>query len=832
MQLPTSPRAPAAPTRAMDPTAAELHAAAADRRLAPPLAGGGGDGALEGVIDLSSSGTESDDPGGAGGKRPRRAAEGGGTGREEKRARVLAAAAAVPAGFLDPLPPVRLLPPPGTSVTRQFWKAGDYDGKPQLLENEAAKHSDSGMEHVRVHPKFLHSNATSHKWALGAFAELLDNSLDEVANGATYVNIDMIENKKDGTRMLLVEDDGGGMDPDKMRHCMSLGYSAKSKVKNTIGQYGNGFKTSTMRLGADVLVFSRSRGYEGTRSTQSIGMLSYTFLRSTSKEDIIVPMIDYERAQVWKRKVRTTWADWHMSLETIIQWSPYSTEAELLQEFGSIGEQGTRIVIYNLWEDDEGELELDFDADINDIQIRGVNRDQKKIQKAKQFPNSKHFFTYRHSLRSYASILYLRLPHGFRMILRGKEIEHHNIISDLMLKKQFKYKPAKADGFPKDTEIVANVTIGFVKDAKHHIDIQGFNVYHKNRLIKPFWRVWAAAGSGGRGIIGVLEVNFVEPAHDKQDFERTNCLARLEARLNRMQKRYWTDNHHRIGYGINHANKNSETGDQDSSADDAPHTGPSSRRSEKTCGKPNYLQRLKSADTSYSGSRNKNMETNMLSPGMSKYAVPKRQLSSKTIAQQRAEESSRTTRSEHSVLHGLSNTSDSVCDVEIAGIPTRSTTSMQRTPEKSSFNENFSLAPSASGVKQSERIATIYQSKEANITGNRDEQSTADHEADIKKLKDENASLKERILMVEESLSRELQIERDKNMSLIKSIEDLEKQLETARKEQEALIEIFAEERNRRDQEEENLRKKLREASSTIQDLMEQLNAARNSRIR
>jgi hypothetical protein len=38
---------------------------------------------------------------------------------------------------------------------------------------------------------------------------------------------------------------------------------------------------------------------------------------------------------------------------------------------------------------------------------------------------------------------------------------------------------------------------------------------------------------------GVLEVNFVEPAHDKQDFERTNCLARLEARLNRIQKKYW-----------------------------------------------------------------------------------------------------------------------------------------------------------------------------------------------------------------------------------------------------------------------------------------------------
>jgi hypothetical protein len=33
-----------------------------------------------------------------------------------------------------------------------------------------------------------------------------------------------------------IADDGGGMDPDKMRQCMSLGYSAKSKIANTIGQ--------------------------------------------------------------------------------------------------------------------------------------------------------------------------------------------------------------------------------------------------------------------------------------------------------------------------------------------------------------------------------------------------------------------------------------------------------------------------------------------------------------------------------------------------------------------------------------------------------------------
>lgn len=35
---------------------------------------------------------------------------------------------------------------------------------------------------------------------------------------------------------LMTADNGGGMTPDKMRRCMSLGYSAKSKMANTIGQ--------------------------------------------------------------------------------------------------------------------------------------------------------------------------------------------------------------------------------------------------------------------------------------------------------------------------------------------------------------------------------------------------------------------------------------------------------------------------------------------------------------------------------------------------------------------------------------------------------------------
>ncbi|XP_062016083.1 protein MICRORCHIDIA 7-like [Rosa rugosa] len=442
------------------------------------------------------------------------------------------------------------------SCTKQFWKAGEYEGAPRNTRRQMDSSSTSGFDHARMHPKFLHSNATSHKWALGAFAELLDNALDEVHSGATYVNVDVLDNKKDGSKMLLVEDNGGGMDPEKMRKCMSLGYSEKSKMADTIGQYGNGFKTSTMRLGADVIVFSRSD------RTQSIGLLSYTFLRSTAKEDIVVPILDYERRrrnETWGKMFRSSSENWDKSLETILEWSPFESERDLDHQFYMMKQHGTRIIIYNLWEDDEGNLELDLDTEAHDIQMRGVNRDEKNIQMAEQYPNSRHFLTYRHSLRSYAAILYLRLPTNFRIILRGKDVEHHNILNDLMWSEQITYRPKpiekeetyiakKTKKEKKDTNMVAEVTLGFVKDAKNHLDVQGFNVYHRNRLITPFWRVWNAAGSDGRGVIGVIEADYINPAHDKQGFEHTLLLDRLKQKLVETQKAYWSTNCHKIGY--------------------------------------------------------------------------------------------------------------------------------------------------------------------------------------------------------------------------------------------------------------------------------------------
>ncbi|XVE54980.1 hypothetical protein DITRI_Ditri03aG0124800 [Diplodiscus trichospermus] len=426
-------------------------------------------------------------------------------------------------------------PPP---VCRQFWKAGSYEagvGSQVKLQNS--------KNYLHVHPLFLHSNATSHKWAYGAIAELLDNAIDEIQNGATFVIVDKTTNPRDGSPALLIQDDGGGMDPEAMRCCMSFGFSDK-KSKSAIGQYGNGFKTSSMRLGADVIVFSRH--LDNGSLTQSIGLLSYSFLTRTGHDRIVVPMVDYE-LNVSSGTLDVLHGGEHFAsnLSILLQWSPYSTEADLLKQFDDIGSHGTKIMIYNLWLNNDGTSELDFDSDPKDIRISG---DTKKVDTipAWKAVNEQHIASrYHHSLRVYLSILYLRIPETFRIILRGEIVEHHNIADDLKYIEYILYKPQS--GGSVEGAVVS--TIGFLKEAPQ-VNIHGFCVYHKNRLILPFWQVVSYSDSRGRGVVGVLEANFVEPTHNKQDFERTSLFQKLEVRLKEMTWEYWDYHCGLIGYQV------------------------------------------------------------------------------------------------------------------------------------------------------------------------------------------------------------------------------------------------------------------------------------------
>ncbi|KAK2981552.1 hypothetical protein RJ640_027977 [Escallonia rubra] len=424
-------------------------------------------------------------------------------------------------------------------ICRHFWKAGEYDA-----EQCTKAPTQNGRNHLRIHPMFLHSNATSHKWAFGAIAELLDNAVDEIQNGATFAVIDKTTNPQDGKPALLIQDDGGGMDPEAIRRCMSFGFSDKNK-KCAIGQYGNGFKTSSMRLGADVIVFSRHSRKRAL--TQSVGLLSYTFLRQTGQDRIVVPLVDYERnASNGKLEPILPYGEEHFSsnLSVLLQWSPYSTEEMLLKQFDDIGNHGTKIVIYNLWLNDDGSTELDFDFDAEDIRIN-YNAELFQTGNRPKPDRDQHIANlYRFSLRAYASILYLRLPESFKIVLRGRILKHHNMADDLKFPEFILYKPH----FAGKTEAAVVTTIGFLKEAPH-VNIHGFNIYHRNRLILPFWRVVKdTTNSNARGVVGVLEANFVEPTHNKQDFEKTSLFQKLEARLRDMAMEYWGFHCGLIGY--------------------------------------------------------------------------------------------------------------------------------------------------------------------------------------------------------------------------------------------------------------------------------------------
>ncbi|MED6112898.1 hypothetical protein PIB30_065989 [Stylosanthes scabra] len=422
-------------------------------------------------------------------------------------------------------------------LTRQFWKAGNYNDGPASKKVTI----QNAKNYLHVHPMFLHSNATSHKWAFGAIAELLDNAIDEIQNGATFVIVDKTLNPKDGSPALLIQDDGGGMDPEAMRHCMSFGFSDK-KSKQAIGQYGNGFKTSTMRLGADVIVFSRH--LNNGILMQSIGLLSYTFLVQQKLDRIVVPMVNYEfNSSTGSLEILNGKDHFVTNLSLILRWSPYSSEEELLAQFNDVGSHGTKVIIYNLWLNDDGNLELDFDTDPEDIRIAG---DVRKIDTipAWREANEKHIaHRFRFSLRVYMSILYLRIPDNFQMFLRGIVVHPHNIADDLRYPEYILYKPQVGG----TVEATVVTTVGFLKEAPRVI-MHGFNVYHKNRLILPFWQVVNYLDSRGRGVVGILQADFVEPTHNKQDFEKTSLFQKLEARLKEMTWEYWDLHCRLLGY--------------------------------------------------------------------------------------------------------------------------------------------------------------------------------------------------------------------------------------------------------------------------------------------
>nr|XP_056714731.1 MORC family CW-type zinc finger protein 3 [Euleptes europaea] len=324
---------------------------------------------------------------------------------------------------------------------------------------------------------------------------------------------------------LTFMDNGNGMNADKLHKMLSFGFSDKVIMNGhaPVGLYGNGFKSGSMRLGKDAIVFTKNE------DGMSVGMLSQTFLRVTKAEHVIVPIISFNK----KRQVMNP-EESAASLEAILIHSLFSTEKELLAELDAIiGKKGTRIIIWNLRREKNEQTEFDFETDKYDIRIPADldevtgKRGYKKQERQDQIiPESDY------SLRAYCSILYLK-PR-MQIIIRGQKVQTQLVSKNLAYIERDVYRPKFLH--PKTVRI----TFGFNCRNKDHY---GMMMYHTNRLIKAYERVGyqQKANNMGVGVVGIIECNFLKPTHNKQDFDYTKEYRLTIHALGEKLNDYWNE---------------------------------------------------------------------------------------------------------------------------------------------------------------------------------------------------------------------------------------------------------------------------------------------------
>ncbi|XP_017809659.2 MORC family CW-type zinc finger protein 4 isoform X1 [Papio anubis] len=394
-----------------------------------------------------------------------------------------------------------------------------------------------GIRLSTMSPRYLQSNSSSHTRPFSAIAELLDNAVDpDVSARTVFIDVEEVKNKS----CLTFTDDGCGMTPHKLHRMLSFGFTDKviKKSQCPIGVFGNGFKSGSMRLGKDALVFTKNGG------TLTVGLLSQTYLECVQAQAVIVPIVPFNQQN--KKMIITE--DSLPSLEAILNYSIFNSENDLLAQFDAIpGKKGTRVLIWNirsaffvLWSqflldwylsvfprNKNGKSELDFDTDQYDILVSDFDTEEKMTGGiTSELPETEY------SLRAFCGILYMK-PR-MKIFLRQKKVTTQMIAKSLANVEYDTYKPTF-------TNKQVRITFGFSCKNSNQF---GIMMYHNNRLIKSFEKVGCQVKptrGEGVGVIGVIECNFLKPAYNKQDFEYTKEYRLTINALAQKLNSYWKE---------------------------------------------------------------------------------------------------------------------------------------------------------------------------------------------------------------------------------------------------------------------------------------------------
>ncbi|KAM4809526.1 ATPase MORC2 isoform 2-T2 [Rhinophrynus dorsalis] len=391
--------------------------------------------------------------------------------------------------------------------------------------------------------------------------------------------------------MLCFLDDGAGMDPSEAASVIQFGRSAKRTPESIqIGQYGNGLKSGSMRIGKDFILFTK-KGHSMTCL-----FLSRTFHEEEGIDEVIVPL------PTWNSKTYEPLTDnmekFAIETELLYKYSPFHSEKEVMEQFKKItGETGTLVVVFNLKLMDSGEPELDVVSDPRDIQMAATPHEGVKPE--------------RRSFRAYAAVLYI--DPRMRIFIHGHKVQTKRLSCCLYKPRMYKYtsnrfktraeqevkkaehmakiaeeKAREAESKARAMELLLEndlsresraslrqvqntaITIRREADVKRRIkeakqralkepkelnfifgvnieqrELDGMFVYNCSRLIKMYEKVGPQleGGMACGGVVGVVDVPYLvlEPTHNKQDFADAKEYRHLLKAMGEHLAQYWKD---------------------------------------------------------------------------------------------------------------------------------------------------------------------------------------------------------------------------------------------------------------------------------------------------
>uniref|UniRef100_A0A669PEL4 MORC family CW-type zinc finger 2 n=1 Tax=Phasianus colchicus TaxID=9054 RepID=A0A669PEL4_PHACC len=447
----------------------------------------------------------------------------------------------------------------------------------------------SSLNRAQLTFEYLHTNSTTHEFLFGALAELVDNARD-----ADATRIDIYTERQENLRggfMLCFLDDGAGMDSSEAASVIQFGKSAKRSPESTqIGQYGNGLKSGSMRIGKDFILFTKKN------NTMTCLLLSRTFHEEEGIDEVIVPLPTWN---VWNREpVSDNMEKFAIETELIYKYSPFKSEQQVMEQFNKIrGEKGTLVIIFNLKLMDNGEPELDVISDPRDIQMAEIPPEGTKPE--------------RRSFRAYAAVLYI--DPRMRIFINGHKVQTKRLSCCLYKPRMYKYtsnrfktraeqevkkaehmariaeeKAREAESKARAFELrlggdltresrvtlrqVQNSAITMrreadvkkrIKDAKQRAlkepkelnfifgvnieqrELDGMFIYNCSRLIKMYEKVGPQleGGMACGGVVGVVDVPYLvlEPTHNKQDFADAKEYRHLLKAMGEHLAQYWKD---------------------------------------------------------------------------------------------------------------------------------------------------------------------------------------------------------------------------------------------------------------------------------------------------